>query len=481
MIPVRASESLRLLAIVCGLGWSVAFIVVGLGYGLQMYADGSMFSYAVAVQDAWAFHWRDISDRMFVYLFSSLPAEIVVAVTGSAHSGIVAYGVMQFCAPALGLAATYAADRSHGRIIFTTACASTACLGPLVFGFPTEMWMAHSLFWPALALCHYARRGLVGFALIFLTLLALVLTHEGAIVLTLAILVTLALRGLRDAALWRAVGAFVAAIAVWGAVKLTFPPDPYYGGIISRAALIFIDPANLASPIFLVLYAALAGYTVAFLTLRRWNPETASLLAAAIVALALAIYWLWFDHALHTDERYAARTALLIGTPAFGALAAAYALAAENRLRLPIPYLRQLMAALANGVTIRAATGAILVVMLVHAVETGKFVTAWSGYKAAVRRLAIGTASDPSLGDARFVSSARIDPGLNRLSWFSTTPYLSVLLAPGFAPTRLVVDSNGGGYFWLSCRTATDNATAARAIPEYSRRLIQLYSCLHRP
>ena len=54
---------------------------------------------------------------------------------------------------------------------------STACVCPLVFGFPTEMGMAHSLFWPTLAVCHYGRGGLAGIALVFPMLLALVLTH----------------------------------------------------------------------------------------------------------------------------------------------------------------------------------------------------------------------------------------------------------------------------------------------------------------
>ena len=35
----------------------------------------------------------------------------------------------------------------------------------------------------------------------------------------------------------------------------------------------------------------------------------------------------------------------------------------------------------------------------VHAVETVKFVAAWSRYETAVRMLAMGTASDPGLGD----------------------------------------------------------------------------------
>jgi len=83
-------------------------------------------------------------------------------------------------------------------------------------------------------------------------------------------------------------------------------------------------------------------------------------------------------------------------------------------------------------------------------------VTAWTDYKAAVRALARGAASDPKLGDSHFVSSTRISADLNRLSWNSTTPFLSVLLAPGFAPARLVVDP-AANYFWLSCEAATTN------------------------
>jgi hypothetical protein len=96
-----------------------------------------------------------------------------------------------------------------------------------------------------------------------------------------------------------------------------------------------------------------------------------------------------------------------------------------------------------------------------------------------VATLAASNESDPSLGDERFISSARIAPQLNRLSWFSTTPYLSVLVS-NFRPNRIVVDP-AGNYFWLSCATATANAEATRTVPKQARDLIRVYSCLHRP
>ena len=55
--------------------------------------------------------------------------------------------------------------------------------------------MAHALFWPTLAVCHYARGGIAGTATVLAALLALVLTHEGAVVFAVGIVSTLLLRG----------------------------------------------------------------------------------------------------------------------------------------------------------------------------------------------------------------------------------------------------------------------------------------------
>src|SRR6202035_5758139 len=123
--------------------------------------------------------------------------------------------------------------------------------------------------------------------------------------------------------------------------------------------------------------------------------------------------------------------------------------------------------------------GAFALTLFIHAVETTKFVRAWQDYKSAVRALATGTDSDPALGNPRFVSAQRIPADLNRLAWNSTMPFLSVLVAPGLTPTRLVVDPETG-YFWLSCATATKSAETSTAIPVQARQLIRIYSCLHR-
>src|SRR5690242_2546244 len=90
------ADLLHPLLVVAGLSWSAAFIAIGLTYQLELFGDGSIFSYAVAVDDAWVIHWHNISGRAFVYLFSILPAEVYVALTKDGHGAIVLYGLLHF-------------------------------------------------------------------------------------------------------------------------------------------------------------------------------------------------------------------------------------------------------------------------------------------------------------------------------------------------------------------------------------------------
>jgi hypothetical protein len=470
-----AARSLHALVILAGISWAILFVVIGLRYDLQMYADGSIFSYAVAAQDAWAFHWHNISDRLFIYLFCYLPAETFVELSGSARGGIAIYGFLFFAGQLLGLLATLVADHSRDRIIFTYACLSTACLCPLVFGFPTEVWMAHALFWPALAACHYARLGVRGLATVFALLLALVFTHGGALIFAVVVLASLLLRGRRDAAFTRTAGAFLAVVSIWFGVKSAFPPDPYVAEVLHRAALHVFDISILGRHLLLLLFVVLAAYGVCWHILRRFVPTTAHVYSGLVIATVLAVYWLSFDHTLHAEDRYQFRTILLVSTPLLGLVAAAHALHAEERLLIP----PALMTILANDLAQSAMAGAVMLVMAMHAVETAKFVGAWTHYEGAVRKLAMGTVSDPALGSSSFVSSDRIPAQLNRLSWFSTTPFLSIIVAPAFAPVKLVVDPLSN-YFWLTCKTAAASEGADRAIPPRSRRLVRQYVCLHR-
>ena len=474
----REENLLRNLAVAAGLGWSLAFVIVALVYELQLYADGAIFSYAVAVQDVWAFHWHNIADRTAVFFLSLWPAETLVGLTGSPAAGIITYGFLFYVAPLIGLLATLAADRSRGRIFFAYACASTALLCPLIFGFPTEMWMAHALFWPALALAHHARQGILGAVILSLTMTALALTHAGGVVFAIVIVATLALHGFRHPLFLRGAAVLFVAMALWAIVKVVYPPDGYFADVLVRAGMHFFDLAIFQVNLIVLLLVVIASYALLFLALSRIMPvQTALLTALAVSAIALLIYWLAFDQWVHASNRYYLRTALVVITPVFGVLAAVYAMRADGA-PADCPRLLQIAKLLASVTAIRACTGAIILCTAIHVVQTAKFVTDWTAYKAGVRALALGSASDPALGDPRFVSSQRISPELNQLSWFSTVEYLSIILSD-FRPVRIVVDP-AGNYFWLSCETATENAKAPRSVPMPARDLVRIYSCLHR-
>ncbi len=339
------------------------------------------------------------------------------------------------------------------------------------------MWLAHALFWPTLALSHYTKPTIAGALSVFATSLLLAFTHEGALVLLAAITATLALRGLRSAAFVRAVASLLVIVALAAAAKIFVPPDDYYADAFLRAALNFFDPAIFEVRIVLVLLAAVIAYGAIFILMSKWLPRQACIVALGLLLGALTIYWLHFDHSLHADSRYYLRTALVLAIPLLGALATITAMIREG--------IDLKLASLWHGLISRrdralcALASIFIVVTTIHLVETGKFVASWVDYRDAVAGLATSGQSDPKLGDPRFVSAERIRPALAALSWFSTVPYLSIILT-NFAPNRLVIDP-AGNYFWLSCETATKNGEAQLAVPVQTRELVRVYSCLHRP
>ena len=475
--PRFEARTLRLLVIGSGLGWSIAFVAIALHYQLELYGDGAMFSYAVAVQDVWAFHWHNISGRSSVYFLTLLPAETMVGVTGRPGVGIITYGLLFYISPLTGLILTYLADRSPRRFIFFYACCSTALLCPLIFGFPTEMWLAHAIFWPALAISHYAKRTIAGAMLVFVAQLALAFTHEGALVLLFAIVATLAPRGLRSILFVRAMIGLIVVLILAAASKFVFPPDDYYAGVLLRAALHFFDLEIFKVEVVLLLLATLTAYGAIFLVTSMLSPERAWVYSLGIILVSLSVYWLQFDHSVHASSRYYLRTAVVLLTPIFGAVAALSAMAGDEITSRPLARLQHVLAS-PNHQVLCVFAAAFAVVTLIHAVETEKFVSAWTGYRNAIAALATGHEADPSLGNPHFVSSERISRSLARLAWFSTIPYLSVILT-NFSPTRLVIDP-AGNYFWLSCATAAQNRDAQRAVPVQTRELIRIYSCLHR-
>lgn len=279
------------------------------------------------------------------------------------------------------------------------------------------------------------------------------------------------MRGERAAAA-RTAATFAIALFVWLMVKTAYKPDAYIAGILYRAMMHVFDPFYVMNRMLGVLGAALAIYGIAYIALARFTARAAPV-AMAATAAALAVYWTVFDTAVHAEDRYYMRTVILTATPLFALCASIVGFDTPSTLA------RRARAALTNRLVVAAATGALLVATLVHAVETVRFVAAWDDYRSAVRALGESGVSDPSLGDARFVSTKRLNPALDPLSWWSTTHFLSVLVAPQMSPGHLVVDPRPN-WFWISCKTATRSADTAKSVPAESRHLIALHACLHR-
>jgi hypothetical protein len=471
------NRSFRLLIVGAGLCWSVAFPVTALRCQFELYGDGAMFSYAVAVRDAWAFHWHNISGRTSVFLLTLLPAETLVGVTGNPWAGIVTYGLLFYISPLVGLALTYAADRSPHKLIFVYACGSTALLLPLIFGFPTEMWLAHAIFWPALAASHYAKPTIAGAISVFVAQLLLAFTHEGALVLLLTIVVTLAPRGLRSTPFVRSAISLTIILTLAAASKIALPPDDYYADAFLRAALHFFDLTIFKVEVVQLLLAVVIAYGTIAAILYVWLPRWPCISALGILLGLLSIYWLHFDHSIHASSRYYLRTALVIVTPLLGAMGALAAVTGDGIVLGRLSGVQHALTS-PSGRTLCALVSVFVLVILIHAIEIKKFVVAWTDYRNEISALALSNESDPELGHPRFISSERISSTLGPLSWFSTTPYLSIILS-NFSPNRLVIDPTGN-YFWLSCATATRSKEAKLAVPDRTRELVSIYSCLHR-
>jgi hypothetical protein len=339
------------------------------------------------------------------------------------------------------------------------------------------MWLAHAIFWPALALSHYAKPTRLGALLVFATWLLLAFTHEAALVLLLAIAATLTPRGLWSATFVRAAINLTIILILAVAAKVVLPPDDYYTEAFLRAALHFFDLEIFKVAVVLLLLAAVLAYGAILAPLSIWLSRGACITALGLLLGMLSIYWLHFDHSVHASSRYYLRTALVIATPMLGALASVIAMTREGIVLNRPAGLRHALVS-PRSEMLCALVAVFLAVSVIHAIETAKFVTSWIGYRNAIAGLAMSDESDPALGDPRFVSARRISPALAPLSWFSTIPYLSIILS-NFSPNRLVIDP-AGNYFWLACATATLNKEAELAVPVQTRELVRVYSCLHR-
>lgn len=441
---------------------AVAFPLLGVGFRLNLFADASLFSYGVAACDAWEFHFRQIPTRISAFLLSVLPGQVLGCLVGRPALGVAAYAVLFFSAPLLGLLATRAADRAG--TLLPWAALSVLLLCPLVFGFPSELWVALAAAWPAFVLCHApGGRGRQLAAALAFAILAC--GHEAGLVTAFVILAALAIGPGRGRALRFALPALLPGLLAWLWLKLAIRNDPYLDEVLARVMLTFITPRLILGPSILFPLAIPAVLALAWLLTRRWW------LAGAAALLAAALFWLVAGIPLHAEGRYYARSMLFAGT---AALLLAAALDAAGWLRWPRAW-----AARGTAARRRLVLGTVALCLALHAVQLGRFLVLWADYRQGIAALAMGEAADPALGAADFVGSDRLGPRFAPVAWHSTTPFLGVLVTPGMDPPRLVVDP-AAGYFWFDCAAATRSAARPLALPAAARDKLRRYTCLHR-
>jgi hypothetical protein len=180
-------------------------------------------------------------------------------------------------------------------------------------------------------------------------LLALVFTYDGALAFAVVIVATLLVRGMWNAAFIRTGIILIVVASIWIVVRAASPPADYDAVVLSRAASHVFDLSIFLSNVALLLFGALASYGMLFAILQRLKPADGFVYAAVAVAVGLGAYWLWFDHALHAENRYYMRTILLMAVPVLGGLAAAYAHRSDGDFKLALPLAPHLLSLLYGG------------------------------------------------------------------------------------------------------------------------------------
>ena len=463
---------------VAGASACFLFVVLAVVFETHLFGDGAMFSYAIALGESWTYHWHNIPIRLTPYLVAHVPAETFLRLTGNGAGAIALYGALFAAAPLVCLGLTWMADRTAGRIIFTSAASANVLLLPFVFGFPTEMWFAAALFWPTFALAIRPAGGAGSAVLTGLTMTLLVLSHEGGVVFG-AFIVAAAVFTCRRGPAWRAGIAFTLAMAVWITVAKVSPIDPYFATVLERAKWHFLDARVLGAPTVVSVIGAVAGFSVLAAT-ARWAGCSVRLAvnsAATVAGGAIIAYWLLVDAPIHAEQRYDLRTLLFLGVLALGCVAAVWIKGTHSQHPIVAMAREILQRLVRDRVMSRLVAASLGLVVFVQAGETVRFLVAWSQYKTDIRALAaIPTEADEPHD---FVSVRRLPEQRLGPLWLSTTHVLSVLVSDAHDPQRLVVDP-WAGYFWIGCRLATTTSQGARAIPAKARDLVRTYECRHR-
>ena len=357
-----------------------------IAFGTVTFADGSLFVLSILGPDPWTLVWASYPNRLSSFLLTILPPFLVARTTGSAEAATAAYGLILGALPLVSLLLTMRLAGARSVIAFGCA-ASTILAAFCVAFFPTELWLTHAAFWPLAALA-LGPPGCTPLVLLGPALFT-AFTHEAALpplsLLLAAAVVRRPSRGLI------AVTAITLGLPVL--VKLVAPiPNADIARTVGENAWNFLTADFLRS--WMVdrgVVAGLAAGGVALILGRR-NAGLA-VAAAVLIALLAILALLLMPGELHVLRRYLTRTLVFVAL----VLAASALLAAELEARFApglliaartriSPLVVPLLTALAVTIGVTAAG---------HAVETARFLGAWSALRTALSASAIDVAELP--------------------------------------------------------------------------------------
>ncbi|TCZ52262.1 hypothetical protein [Roseicella aquatilis] len=444
-------------------------------FGLNAYADGGFFSFAILAGRSWDFLWANFPGRLAAYALAVRPAELYRAWTGDAAGALRLYALLFGGFPLFGLLASLAALPAGRRAELVWPAFAFLTVGLLTFGFPTETWITLSAFWPLLFALRYGQGRPAGLLGTLLLAGIYAFSHEG-MVLGLPVLgLVLLRRGLEAdsrAAALRLAPALLLPLLAWAWAKTTLlPPDPDTVRAVANNQWELFHPRHLYANLILQKagFGALSGGLLWVWLVRRrgWAPRRAlasALLLAVTVAVLLLPAW-----GLHTAERYGARVLLLLLLPALG-LASVLTTVTAAPAGAPRP-----------GLDATPALALVALLLPLHLGEGAKFLAAWGAFTAEYRGIAAGGPGPAGRPDLAVFPAAPAGAATGRrpawrVDWSWTLPYYAAVLAPEGSPVALV-HAPANRYDPVRCAEAASLAGPGSGLTPQAAALLRSFLC----
>ncbi len=462
-------RSLILAVIALHIAGSIAAVLTN----VMLHGDGAYFVFALALEDAWALKWRDISARASIYLFTVLPTYWISQAADLSPLDIAKLnGFIFYAVPALQYAVAAAIVwRSHPEyLVFPVV--QYALSTSLGYGFPSEILLAPGFLWIALFLVLTNRVWSVWFAAAFA---ALVFCHE------LALPAALITAGLALTKLYEGGGKtiytpkFVIMSLFLGGAFGTFILIQVFGGAAgSSSNIIYVfDPRRVLNNPSMWLVFALTAATA--LTVHRIGRPAGPRWVVPVLIIAAALLPLVLQSTATTLDFEQGRydsTRTVVG----GFMFLLTAVFAASLLHSAEPASRSFHT---NRFTVFCALAVAL------AVTTGSAAAFLRDWSYAQRGLAKAvtpseTANTPIFipyQQARAFMTARERRAMDRIDFHWALPYRSIVLADTKLPSRIVYSEHTD--YQGACRElASVNVTGTVLSPAIVESYRQ-FTCAH--